>query len=135
MSGLEKLLKIADAERDVPDNEPEYESPYRSEWIVSVDDIGYVDIMRWPNIHPCYLDEGINAEMLGMPQQVKDPAGVYKWICVPWETHDWESGYLDNWGFNVVESSLMFLLPEKVNGEVNKSGNEETQSDNGSGGI
>lgn len=104
--------------------EPEYESPYGSEWIVSVDDIGYVDIMRWPNIHPGYLDEGINTEMLNMPDKVDDPAGVYKWICSPWETRDWESGIVDDWGFDVVESTPLFLLPEKVNGEVNESGNE-----------
>lgn len=118
-----------------PDEEPKFDSPYRSEWIVSVDDKGYVDIMRWPNIHPGYLDEGINAEMLGMPEQVEDPAGVYKWICSPWETRDWESNIVDDWGFDVVESTPLFLLPEKVNGEVNESGNQTAQQDNGSGGV
>ncbi|UQJ95347.1 hypothetical protein IANJMKHF_00442 [Klebsiella phage CPRSA] len=71
----------AEIKADMDEEEPKFDSPYRSEWIVSVDDKGYVDIMRWPNIHPGYLDEGINAEMLGMPEQVEDPAGVYKWIC------------------------------------------------------
>ncbi len=117
----------------IPDaEEPVFDSPHSSKWIVAIDDEGYVTVLSRPNIHDSFFECGRSAEDIGLPDSVDMPPGVYEWICGFDQTTDWETGYVDGWEFYPNESTLLYSWN---NGEVNKSGNEETQSDNGSGGV
>lgn len=99
---------------DIPvlpeDEEPEFDSPHGSVWIVAVDYAGRVSVLQTPNIHPGILDNGPEAEYLGLPPDVVDDMGpgVYRWTC-NYVTHtDWESGHVDGWDFEVEESVLLW---------------------------
>ncbi|AAX78553.1 protein of unknown function [Pseudotevenvirus RB43] len=124
--GNAEMQAIPDAE------EPVFDSPHSSKWIVAIDDEGYVTVLSRPNIHDSFFECGRSAEDIGLPDSVDMPPGVYEWICGFDQTTDWETGYVDGWEFYPNESTLLYSWN---NGEVNKSGNEETQSDNGSGGV
>lgn len=98
--GIQVLPKI---------EEPEFDSPNGSVWIVAVDISGKVTVLQTPNIHYALLENGPKAEYLGLPSEVddKDP-GVYRWTC-NYVTHtDWESGHVDGWDFEVEESVLLW---------------------------
>lgn len=116
----------------IVDEEPEFDSPHSSRWIVAVDDEGYVTVLSRPYIHDSFFECGRSAEDIGLPDSVEMPPGVYEWICGFDQTTDWETGYVDGWEFYPNKSTLLYSWD---NGEVNKSGNEKTQSDNGSGGV
>lgn len=91
-------------------DEPEYESPNGSKWIVAVSDDGTVSILRAPSIHYCFTDEGLTPEAMGMPDEVEDPAGVYLWTCAYTESRDWESGMVDDWAFEPTKIELLYAL-------------------------
>lgn len=97
---------------DDEEKEPEYEKPNGSKWIVAVADDGTVTILRAPNIHYCFTDEGNDPESLGMPDEVEDPAGVYEWTCAYSESTDWESGFVDDWAFEPTEIKLLYALDQ-----------------------
>lgn len=91
------------------EEEPEYDSPNGSVWIVAVDYAGRVTVLQAPNIHHSFLDNGPEAEYLGLPPDVDemDP-GVYRWTC-SYNTHiDWESGHVDDFDFEIAESVLLW---------------------------
>lgn len=93
------------------DDEPEYASPQGSKWIVAVSDEGYVSVLVRPPIHHAFFDNGPGAEDIGLPFEVENPAGVYEWICNVQEYRDWESGYVDDWNFDVIKETLLFRCP------------------------
>ena len=90
----EKLKKAA---------EPVYDNPHNTEWIISVDAWGNVSILKAPNIHPSIL-EFRNAEEIGIPFEMpEEKPGVYIMRCSYHETHDCESGLVDDWQFECEE--------------------------------
>ncbi|QPI18329.1 hypothetical protein POP15_281 [Pectobacterium phage POP15] len=91
------------------EEEPEYDSPNGSVWIVAVDHAGRVSVLETPNIHPALLDNGPEAEYLGLPPDVDDmDPGVYRWTC-SYHTHiDRESGHVDDYDFEIEESVLLW---------------------------
>lgn len=90
-------------------DEPEYDSPYMSEWVVAVDVAGMVSVLKAPNLHPGFTENGKTALDYGLPEDVEDtPPGMYRWICSFHEEKDWESGLVDDWHFEV-ESSFLIM--------------------------
>ncbi|ARB11689.1 hypothetical protein CB7_236 [Pectobacterium phage vB_PatM_CB7] len=91
------------------DSEPEFDPPDGSVWIVAVDYAGKVTVLDTPNIHDGFLDNGPEAEYLGLPPDVDDlDPGVYRWTCSYHTSTDWESGICDGWDFHVEESVLLW---------------------------
>lgn len=97
-----------------PDDEPEYDSPQNSKWVVSVDNWGNVSILDAPNIHPWFFEGGENAECVGIPYDQEDKApGVYEWICSYHQHKDWESGAIDAFEFVVEEEKLLWSVDNR----------------------
>ena len=46
-------------------------------------------------------------EDIGLPPETEDEAGIYEWICSHSYSKDWESGYSEFVGFDVVKSSKL----------------------------
>lgn len=111
-AGIEKCLQppVAEEIQIVDDgDEPEYDSPHGSVWIVAVDYAGKVAVLETPNIHHAFLENGPEAEYLGLPPDVDDmDPGVYRWTCSYHASTDWESGICDGWDFHVEESVLLW---------------------------
>lgn len=100
---VEEMSQIEDGE------EPEFDSPDGSEWIVAVDYAGRVTVLEAPNIHYSFLDNGPKAEYLGLPPDVDDmDPGVYRWKCSYNPHVDWESGHVDDYDFEIEESVLLW---------------------------
>lgn len=90
-------------------DEPQYDSPYMTEWIVAVDVGGMVSVLKAPNLHPGFTENGKTALDYGLPEDVENtPLGMYRWICSFHEEKDWESGLVDDWHFEV-ESSFLIM--------------------------
>lgn len=113
------FIKIREAEAEA---EPEFDSPHGSKWIVAVDDEGLVHVLSRPNIHDSFFECGSSAEELGLPIDTDVAPGIYEWICDINYQHDWESGYVDSWNFDVIEEKLLWTWD---NGEADKAGNEK----------
>lgn len=82
----------------------EYDSPRGSRWVVAIGTCGTVVIVKKPNIHFSFFDNGECAEDVGLPCDSDDEPGVYEWICSPVFGRDWESGRDEFYGFDVVSS-------------------------------
>lgn len=94
---------------EVGSDEPQYDSPYMTEWIVAVDVGGMVSVLKAPNLHPSFTEDGLTALDYGLPEDVENtPPGMYRWICSFHEEKDWESGLVDDWHFEV-ESSFLIM--------------------------
>lgn len=94
---------------EVGSDEPQYDSPYMTEWIVAVDVGGRVSVLKAPNLHPSFTENGLTALDYGLPEDVENtPPGMYRWICSFHEEKDWESGLVDDWHFEV-ESSFLIM--------------------------
>jgi hypothetical protein len=105
-----KMRDLESNELDKP--EDEYVDPNGSTWIVSVATDGRLSIMKAPNIHPSFLDDGMDPEYFGMPDAVTDPPGVYEWVCSYSETRDWETGMVDGYDFEPIKDKLLWSLEE-----------------------
>ena len=89
--------------KETIDKEPEYDSPHDSEWIIGVDQWHNVFVIKAPNINPALL-EFQNAEEIGIPFEMTDEKpGVYIMRCSYSESHDCESGLVDDWQFECEE--------------------------------
>ena len=94
---------------EVGSDEPQYDSPYMTEWIVAVDVGGMVSVLKAPNLHPSFTENGKTALDYGLPEDVENtPPGMYRWICSFHEEKDWESGLVEDWHFEV-ESSFLIM--------------------------
>lgn len=94
---------------EVGSDETQYDSPYMTEWIVAVDVGGRVSVLKAPNLHPSFTENGKTALDYGLPEDVENtPPGMYRWICSFHEEKDWESGLVDDWHFEV-ESSFLIM--------------------------
>lgn len=114
-AGIDKCLQpsaleeIQSDDNDDEGAEPEYDSPNGSTWIVAVDYAGRVTVLDAPNIHYSFLDNGPEAEYLGLPPDVDDmDPGVYRWKCSYNPHVDWESGKVDDYDFEIEESVLLW---------------------------
>lgn len=86
-----------------------YDSPYTTEWTVAVDIAGNVSILKAPNLHPGFSENGKTALDYGLPEDVTGTApGVYRWTCSFHEEKGWESGLVEDWHFEV-ESEVLIL--------------------------
>ena len=95
-------LDISD-EKQTDQEEPVFDSPHGSIWIIGVDAWGTVFVVEPPNIHPGLL-EFTNAEELGLPPDMEDtPAGIYQARCSYHESRDWETGHVDRVEFDFEE--------------------------------
>lgn len=93
---------------EVGSDEPQYDSPYMTEWVVAVDVGGMVSVLKAPNLHPGFTENGKTALDYGLPEDVDNtPPGMYRWICSFHEEKDWESGLVDDWHFEVESSFLV----------------------------
>lgn len=94
------------------EKEPEYDSPNDSKWIVGIDHWGSVFLIEPPNIHTSFL-ECTTVEDIGLPYEIddKDP-GIYEMICSFWTTTDWESGHVDDYGFDCEKLTPLFIYTE-----------------------
>lgn len=96
------LFEIDSVESTGTDNE--YDSPYNSKWIVAIGVCGTVVVVKKPNIHYSFFDNGCAAEDVGLPTDSEDDAGIYEWVCSPAFGRDWESGRDEFEGFDVISS-------------------------------
>ncbi|URC22691.1 hypothetical protein KASHIRA_01170 [Serratia phage vB_SmaM-Kashira] len=100
---------------EIESDEPVFDSPHGSIWIVAVDYAGRVSVLQTPNIHYSLLDNGPEAEYLGLPESVDDlDPGVYRWKCSYHTSVDWESGHVDGYSFEVEESTLLWSPDEEL---------------------
>ena len=96
------LFEIDNVESTGADNE--YDSPYNSKWIVVIGVCGTVVIVKKPNIHFSFFDNGCAAEDVGLPPDSEDDAGIYEWVCSPSFGRDWESGRNEFKGFDIIST-------------------------------
>lgn len=88
--------------------EPEFDSPNGSRWIVAVADDGTVSVLSKPFIHDSFFENGSSPEDMGLPCEVDGEPGVYEWICNLVEYRDWETGYVDDYQFEVIEEKRLY---------------------------
>jgi len=100
--------------------EPVFDSPNGSRWIVAVADDGAVSVLSKPFIHDSFFESGSSPEDMGLPCEVDRESGVYEWICNIDYSTDWESGMVDDWCFEVIEEKLLYSWD---NGKVNEARN------------
>lgn len=109
------MLKISELNTMTGDNnaDPDFESPYGCKFIVSVGADNSVNILKSPNIHYGFFDNGMTAEGIGIPYECDDAPGVYEWVCRPAFGRDWESGRDEFEGFDVISSVLLWSPSEE----------------------
>ncbi|WWT49312.1 hypothetical protein [Escherichia phage vB_EcoM-LTH01] len=110
-SGLATCLKKPN--KTLIEEEPKdevFESPNGSVWIVAVDYSGRVTVLKAPNIHPALLDEGPEAEYIGLPPDSDSGPGVYRWTCSYHESKDRESNLVDGFEFHVEKEEVLFSV-------------------------
>ena len=98
-----KLHEISDVQTSQEEKD-DYEPAYNSKWLVAIGICGTVVILKAPNIHFSYFENGKTAEDVGLPEYSEDEAGIYEWTCSPESFPDWESGHKEFAGFNVESS-------------------------------
>ena len=89
--------------------EPKFDSPNGSRWIVGVADDGTVSVLSKPFIHDSFFENGSAPEDMGLPGEVDAEPGVYEWICNFVEYKDWESGIVDDWEFEVIKEKRLYF--------------------------
>jgi hypothetical protein len=90
------------------DDEPVFDHPNGSKWIVSVDIDGNVMVLNTPNLCDGMLEREVPFGIIGFPCDSLLSPGVYEWTCDYSESIDWESGHVDDWSFEVSESKLLW---------------------------
>ena len=90
------------------DDEPKFDHPNGSKWIVSVDISGNVAVLNTPNLCDGLLEPEFPSGIIGFPCDSELNPGVYEWTCDYSESIDWESGHVDDWSFDVYESKLLW---------------------------
>lgn len=89
--------------------EPEYESPHGSVWIVAVAIGGRVTVLDTPNIHECLIENGPEPEDMGLPDFCEDlDPGIYAWTCSYHQTLDIYDGHVEDWHFEVEDEELLW---------------------------
>jgi hypothetical protein len=92
------------------EDEPVFDSPHNSKWVMSVSDDGTLAILSFPNIHDSFLEVGREPEYFGLPDSVDEVTGVYEVICSFSESTDWESGIVDDWNFEIESMKPLWRL-------------------------
>lgn len=143
---LHEILIKSESLEDEESPEPEYDSPNGSKWVVAVDNEGLVHVLSRPYIHDSFFECGSSAEDLGLPADTDVAPGVYEWICNIVYHRDWETGYVDDWQFEVIEEKLLWTwetpevdpaqeelnkLEAWINGKADEVRDKEAQSDTG----
>lgn len=96
------------------DEVPVFDSPHSSVWIVAVDMIGRVSVLKAPNLHPGLSENGTTAFDWGLPEEVDSAVpGVYRWHCSFHEEKDWESGIVEDWHFEVEREELLYSIDQE----------------------
>lgn len=106
------MIKI-DATPTTEPNDEQFDSAFGCKFTVSIGIDGLVSILKAPNIHYGFFDNGMTAEDIGIPYECDDAPGVYEWVCRPAFGRDWESGRDEFEGFDVNSSVLLWSPSEE----------------------
>lgn len=60
--------------------EPVYDDPAETEWVLGVDAWGYTFVVQAPNIDPWFIDPR-NTEEIGIDYKVDWSPGIYRVLC------------------------------------------------------
>ena len=93
-------------------SDEQFDSAFGCKFTVSIGIDGLVSILKAPNIHYGFFDNGMTAEDIGIPYECEDAPGVYEWVCSPAFGRDWESGRDEFEGFDVNSSVLLWSPSE-----------------------
>ena len=105
------MIKI-DATPTTEPSDEQFDSAFGCKFTVSIGIDGLVSILKSPNIHYGFFDNGMTAEDIGIPYECEDAPGVYEWVCSPAFGRDWESGRDEFDGFDVISSVLLWSPSE-----------------------
>ena len=94
-------------------SDEQFDSAFGCKFTVSIGIDGLVSILKAPNIHYGFFDNGMTAEDIGIPYECEDAPGVYEWVCSPAFGRDWESGRDEFDGFDVISSVLLWSPSEE----------------------
>lgn len=84
----------------------EFDDPSLCEWIVAVDQAGYVSVLESPDIDPYFKEAGPSASDMGLVRHVDDLSpGIYRWKCSLVMGDVQVSG---DWYFDTVETELLW---------------------------
>ncbi len=97
----------------IKEDDPEFESPHDSKWIMSASDDGTLTILSFPNIHDSFLEVGVLPEEFGIPDSVEEATGVYEVICSFTEMLDDFTGKVDDWYFEIKSMKPLWLAYEE----------------------
>ena len=106
------MIKI-DATPTTESSDEQFDSAFGCKFTVSIGIDGLVSILKAPNIHYGFFDNGMTAEDIGIPYECEDAPGVYEWVCSPAFGRDWESGRDEFEGFDVNSSVLLWSPSEE----------------------
>lgn len=107
------LLKVLNGEpvESIDTGDHMFEKVGSNKWILGVGEVGGAWVMRAPDIHWSFFENGYNVEDLGIQGSEELDEGVYE-ITTRYSEHlDWETGVVDDWDFNIVKYKLLFQLP------------------------
>lgn len=97
--------------------EPEYDNPNGSVWVVAINEQGELSIVQRPNIHCGFTDAGgYDPEMYGLDGEYDNvPAGLYRVVCdYNQSASDYEMPWIiDNFEFTIREWKTLHRV-EKV---------------------
>ena len=100
---LEEMTAEVEAEED-------YDEPNGCTWIVTVDDAGDCNVVRRPNIHWSFFENGNYAEDIGITGYEKFSPGLYKIKTDFSISTDWETGIPDDHDFYITEHEALYVL-------------------------
>ena len=110
-------IKDIEAFKELPaPEEPEWVSPDRSEWILSVSMDHKVGILKAPEIHDSFFDNGNSSEAIGFSEDAWDEAdaGVYHVTASFWTNRCYETGQIDDCGFDVLKAEKLECAPDRL---------------------
>jgi hypothetical protein len=102
--------------------QPEYEQPNDDqEYIVAVGNGGTAIFLHTPNIHECFFENArdhLDDNGFAIPDDLC--AGVYRMKFHYFSSTDWETGYVDDWGFDCIGNpELLYEFEEPEENEDN----------------
>ena len=107
---LNQWIKKVDLTPMQDDDEPDWDAPNGSEWIIAVDIGNRVSIISAPNIHYSFFDGGDTANDIGFPEDWKDvEPGVYRVTAAYSTSTCRETGYVDDHYFDVASHEKIEL--------------------------
>ena len=113
------MLRITDLEDTSEEEKQEYDKPDGSTWIIGVDSTGILSILKMPNIHHGFFDDGLTPEAIGFDEDCGLSPGVYQIQAEFSESHCYETGHVDDRTFSFDEEKVIEIWALE---EENKTG-------------